>query len=324
MSFTKFVIILQLISIAIQDEVNFELFESFIKEFDLKYPLLMDNDKSININLTKKFFKKGHYCSFISVSPFDDKKNNTSDILINNYINISNLSNLLQKSIDTLAIFANGKELVNIEKSLKAPIDKKVFLVNKSSKEVFEIYQIGNQHIHQKLGKFNNFTNDFIWSKDIERDLIMRRSNFHGIELKAMTETIGTLIMLDSEYVQKAKYFSENETYLVNNYISGSFHDIFLELQSQLNFTTKIFKRKERSWGYVYPQHNGSYVATGMVSDLFFNRADIVVSSLSINPERAKYVDFLIQLDSQKIGLYIPIESSKGKFDYDIFFSPFR
>ena len=326
MIFTKFVLILHLISITIQEEVDIQLFESFIKKFHLKHSLLITNEKSININLTKKLFKKGNYCCSNSMSPFDDKKNSTSDILIYNYKNISSLSDMtkLQKSTDTLAIFANDEDLSNIEKSLKVPIDKRVFIVNKSSKEVFETYQIGDHHIHQKLGKFNNFTNDFVWTKGIAKDYIERRSNFHGIELKAMTETIGTLIMLDSEYVQNARYFSENETYLVNDYISGAFHDILLELQSQINFTTKFFKRKERSWGYVYPQKNGSYVATGMVGDLFFNRADLAVTSLSINPERAKYIDFLIQLDSQKIGLYIPIESSKGDFDYDIFFSPLR
>ena len=323
MRFTNFVIIFHLFSITIQEEVDIELFESFIEEFDLKHPLLMTNDKSMTINLTKKLFKKGNYCGFNSMSPLDDKNNNTSVIIINNYMNISDLIEL-QKSSETMVIFGNDKDFENIKMSLKVPIDKRVFLVNKSSKEVFETYHIGDHNIHQRLGKFNNYTNDFIWTKGIEKDHIKRRSNFHGIELKAMTETIGSFIMLDSEYVQNAKYFSENETYLVNDYVSGSFHDIFLEFQSQLNFTTKFFKRKEISWGHVYPQQNGSFVATGMVSDLFFNRADLAVTSLFINTERAKYIDFLIQLDSPKIGLYIPLESSKGEFDYDIFLSPFR
>ena len=88
--------------------------------------------------------------------------------------------------------------------------------------------------------------------------------------------------------------------------------------------SSQIFKRKKRAWGYVYPQPNGSYVATGMVGDLFFNRADLVVASLTINPERGKYIDYLLPLEPQKIGLYIPMESSKGDFDYDIYFSPFR
>ena len=326
MNFTKFVIILQLISNTIQDEVNVKLLESFVNEFKVKHPSVINNDKRKNIDLTKLLFKKGHYCRSDSTSQFDDVRKSTSDLLIDNYRNISAISQLieLQKSTDTVSIFANEKDLKSIQKSLKVSIDKKVFLVNKSSKEVFEIYQIGNHHIHKKLGKFNDFTHDFVWSKGIERDYIKRRSNFHGVELKAMTETTGTMIKLDSGYIANARYFSENETYLVNKYVMGSFHDILLELQFQLNFTTKIFKRKKRAWGYVYPQPNGSYVATGMVGDLFFNRADLVVASLTINPERGKYIDYLLPLEPQKIGLYIPMESSKGDFDYDIYFSPFR
>ena len=118
MIFTKFVIILHLISITIQEEVDIQLVESFIKEFHLKHPLLMTNDKSININLTKKLFKNGNYCGSNSMSPFDDKKNHTSDIIINNHMNISDLTEL-QKFSETLVIFANDKA---IQEAFSVPV----------------------------------------------------------------------------------------------------------------------------------------------------------------------------------------------------------
>ena len=68
MNFTKFVIILQLISNTIQDEVNVKLLESFVNEFKVKHPSVINNDKRMNIDLTKLLFKKGHYCRSNSTS----------------------------------------------------------------------------------------------------------------------------------------------------------------------------------------------------------------------------------------------------------------
>ena len=88
-------------------------------------------------------------------------------------------------------------------------------------------------------------------------------------------------------------YFPNNETYLINDYVYGICVDVLKELESELNFTTLIFKRKTEAWGFVQEWPNGTFTGSGMVGDIFSKRADLVVTSLSIIPERAQYVDFL-------------------------------
>ena len=118
--------------------------------------------------------------------------------------------------------------------------------------------------------------------------------------------------------------WTNNETYLVTDYVSGLYYDILKEVQSQLNFTTSLYKRKVVAWGLVYPLANGSFDATGMVGDLFFQRVDLVVASLTIIKERALYIDMLMPIASENVGLYIQSQNSKGTFDFGLLFSPFR
>ena len=96
------------------------------------------------------------------------------------------------------------------------------------------------------------------------------------------------------------------------------------ELQSHLNFTTALFRRKAGGWGYVYPQNDGSYKATGMIGDIFFKRADIAVAPLTINLNRGTYVDFAIPFTKEPVGLYIKSKSLQGDFDFHLLLSPFR
>ena len=96
------------------------------------------------------------------------------------------------------------------------------------------------------------------------------------------------------------------------------------ELESQLNFTTGLFKRKPGGWGYVYPQNDGSYKATGMIGDIFFKRADIAVAPLTIKLKRGIYVDYAISFTKEPVGLYIKSKSMQGDFDFHLLFSPLR
>ena len=79
-----------------------------------------------------------------------------------------------------------------------------------------------------------------------------------------MVEFTGSMVGADPDYVNKAPYFPNNQTYLVNGYTYGKYNDVLETLQSQLNFTTDLYKRKETAWGYIYPQPNGTYIGTGI------------------------------------------------------------
>ena len=204
----------------------------------------------------------------------------------------------------------------------KIRIDKKVFIIEESTNELFEIYTINNRQIKRKLGRFKEHV--FSWEKDVEKDFVSRRSDFQGLILTTMTQYAGNDIIFDSDYDKKAIFFPNNQTYLVTNFTQGKFYDILISLQNLLNFTSNLNKRKDNGWGFVYPQANGSFHATGMVGDLFFGRADLIVTSLSLLYQRALYIDYLIPIAPDTLGLFIPSGHSKGEFQFNVFLLPFR
>ena len=96
------------------------------------------------------------------------------------------------------------------------------------------------------------------------------------------------------------------------------------ELERELNFTAALFKRKGGGWGYVYPQNDGSYEATGMIGDIFFKRVDMVIAPITINLKRGTYIDYAISFTKEQVGLYITSKNSQGDFDFHLLLSPFR
>ena len=96
------------------------------------------------------------------------------------------------------------------------------------------------------------------------------------------------------------------------------------EIESQLNFTMALYKRKGGGWGNVYPQNNGSYKATGMIGDIFFKRAEFVVAPITINLKRGLYIDYAISFTKEPVGLFIKSNSLQGEFDFYLLSLPFR
>ena len=88
------------------------------------------------------------------------------------------------------------------------------------SKETFEVYSINGNQVIRKLGYFNEVYK-FVWANDINRNFIERRSNFLGLQLKAVTDRTGNDVIFDSKYKKNAPYFANNDTFWVNGYTSG-------------------------------------------------------------------------------------------------------
>ena len=114
----------------------------------------------------------------------------------------------------------NDKEFQEICQLIDATIDKNIFIIKVSSKETFEVYSINGNQVVRKLGHFNEVYK-FVWANEINDNLINRRSNFLGLQLKSMTDWGANFVILDSRYKKNAPYFANNDTYLVNDYISG-------------------------------------------------------------------------------------------------------
>ena len=90
-----------------------------------------------------------------------------------------------------------------------------------------------------------------------------------------------------------------------------------------MNFSSNIYKRKVLAWGFVYPQENGSLIATGIVGDLFYEKVDLIVAPLAILYRRALYIDYLLPITQKIMGLFIP-KTLKEDFDFQTFLTPFR
>ena len=153
--------------------------------------------------------------------------------------------------------------------TLEIQINQPIYFYKMPNKELFETYSINNQKIKHKLGYISSRNSIFSWENNISSNFMKRRSNFHGLTLKVMVEFSGSYMNADPTYIEKSPYFSNNETYKVNGYTYGSFNDVLETLQSQLNFTSNLYKRKKAAWGFVFPQPNGTYRGTGN-SYMFF------------------------------------------------------
>ena len=183
-------------------------------------------------------------------------------------------------------------------KNLKILIHQQILFYFDDTQELFEAYTINDSNIVRRLGFVAN-ESWFQWDKDVNPNFVRRRSNFQGVSLKAMTEFDGNSINANPSFLTDAPYFPENETYLLNGFTYGVYHDVLNVLQDHLNFSTQLFKRKDGAWGMVYPQDDGTFKTVGFVGDLFLKKADFAIASLIILKDRAQFVDYL-----PAMGLY--------------------
>ena len=114
---------------------------------------------------------------------------------------------------------------------------------------MFESYTINNRKIHQKIGRIEEITNSFVWEVGISSNFIRRRSNFHGLKLKGMTQFTGTLMNAKSSYVDEAPYNESIQAFQVEDYTYGVFNDVLKFLEHHFNFSTILYKRRKKSVG---------------------------------------------------------------------------
>ena len=308
-----------------------ELIFGILNEFDVDHPTILtvdwQNDSVSTILLMKSLFMKGQYCRMISHHQNIRTVNAQSQNVLaftEEFEDIIEVFEEVKDNAETLVFITYHSIVEEVINSVKAAINHKVFVVDQSTLEAYETYSINDRHIVQNLGQFDHTTKDFIWSNGIERDFVTRRSNFQGMTLKVMTEPSGNDVILKHNWKEEAKFLENNQTYLVTNFVSGRLYDVFSTMQKELNFTAELFKRKDNGWGQVYPQQDGSFHASGMVGDVFFGRADVIVALLTVTVQRAQYIDFLNPITPDVLGLFIPSGNSEGKFEFMILFHPFR
>ncbi|KAJ6220409.1 hypothetical protein RDWZM_006221 [Blomia tropicalis] len=69
--------------------------------------------------------------------------------------------------------------------------------------------------------------------------------------------------------------------------------DLLQQLASQMNFTYSLYQVEDGLYGtYTYNQKTGKQEWTGLLGELYYGRADMVVAALTITPERSIAIDF--------------------------------
>jgi hypothetical protein len=107
-------------------------------------------------------------------------------------------------------------------------------------------------------------------------------------------------------YVILATYFPENKSYDVTGLTSGMYKEVLSTLETELNFTTRQYKRQDGVWGLVtVDTSTGTLISTGMLADITSGNADIIATSLAIQIERSFVVDYLSPINSDYAALVI-------------------
>ena len=308
--------------------LQFEYFLTIIEEFKLKNPYLIGSLTDISPKLMKRLFISGHFVtSHTHINEISLSKNITTNLIIflHHHSDRKFHLRLPENYHGSLLLIAHNQSLEELLNNIatQTKIHQKVFVFKKDdSQEIYEAYIINNVTIKKKLGSIDPITNKFEWQRNVNPNYIKRRSDFHGIVLKAMVEFSGLDMNADSSYQVNAPYFPNNQSYQVNEFTYGLFNDILKILQNKLNFTTVLYKRKEPAWGYIYPQANGSYKGTGAIGDIFFKRADLAVGPFYNVIDRARYVNYLPAIRPYLAAIYIPITKEES-IDFDTYIAPF-
>ncbi len=197
-------------------------------------------------------------------------------------------------------------------------IHQSIYFLDCQSLILTETYQIGNKIVKEDIGKFNTKTMSFSLSA-ISLSLSVRRSNFHGQHIVAMTDEFVGLLSLKHGYSKYAKYFESNQTYLVTDWVQGMYMDIFRTIANDLNFTFSMYKRKDGVWGGLDENNQ----TTGMLSNLVQGSADIIVQAFALTKMRQPLVLYapFITMD---VGSIFIRRQQMDTLDWGTFLFPFK
>ena len=120
--------------------------------------------------------------------------------------------------------------------------------------------------------------------------------------------------------LENAPYYKSNETYDVTNHVfGGSGYEIWKNLQSDLNFTSNLYKRKEKKYGVPIESENGSLqISDGYVNDVYRGKADIFARQFTIMYDRHLFIDFLQPIEKSKVGIFVKRNDLVEGFDIEV------
>ena len=265
---------------------NLNMVAHLTTDLDLKPPMTVVGPWQLRIKLIKHFVGNNQYVLFknelIEEKSVCSQKLQDLDQIV------------LRDSKSVTLVILNQETFDAVLENYICSINEEVYLLNENTGHIFETYTINNIKTKRKVA-FLGEDLQIIWTEN--KNMIKRRSNFHGIHLKSLAGPAGDFIRLSPKYSSEAPYFSNNETYDITQHVSGKFIDLFSIIQSDLNFTTSYFSRKDDKYGTVIRYSNGTFGGVGIVPDLFHGKADIANTALLMTLSRFPYLDYLPAID---------------------------
>ena len=105
--------------------------------------------------------------------------------------------------------------------------------------------------------------------------LLEATSIFSIFKLRTMTEIAAPYISID---LTTATFDEKTQTYDVTKSVTGLYHEMFLEMQKMLNFTSTLYKRKDGEWGPTTVFKNGTILTGGIVESLTSGFAEMIAA----------------------------------------------
>ena len=215
---------------------------------------------------------------------------------------------------------------------IRIRINQEVYFFNMKTFNLTEIYHIGGHTVQRELGHFQqrnsrfspyfqqrNMLGSYVFVSKSQKSLIKRRSDFMGQQLIGMTEHEGPSIYLEPKFQETATFYAGNQTYDVTNQVrKGMYYELFLDLEKELNFTYRLFKRKDGIFGSVVDNK-----PTGSLSNLADGSADIFVGMYALISIREPYMKPLYPVANSIPGIFIKRNLDEG-LSMTIFFEPFK
>jgi hypothetical protein len=94
-------------------------------------------------------------------------------------------------------------------------------------------------------------------------------------------------------------------------------------LETQLNFTTKLYKRRDGIWGLATIDKNtGKLNTSGMLTDLVSGNANMIAANMGVILERFIAVDFLPPIMPIFVGLFIRNDKTFDDMDFTTYLQP--
>ena len=296
---------------------------AIMKYIRMNDPLFIEHGHKLSVNthhyvkLMKEFSKSGQYLNFVQNGTLP-----AGQCFIWNIDQLdSNLAFPIHGKSIVLTNMTNEKEL----SKLSMEMNQEVYIFDWKSMKLFETYSVNEVKITNVLGQFNQneASNVWIFYRSILMDELFerRRGNFHGKHLIGMTSEYAPSVVLPKDFEEKVKYYPENETYEVTEFVSGTYIGFLHLSQSLLNFTSTIYMRKDRVWGNVLKYENGSIEYKGMLENVCGNSADFIWTVIARTIERDECLDYLPNMNAYYGAIYLPgLEES---YDWSVFIAPF-